>query len=166
MAQTIKSDIIPLTPDKLGRIRGMTPTQAADYRNLLQSMGSTRLSPLLPETHALPYVVHPGERITGMVHGRYWQDYGGATGRGALVATNERIILLDKQPRFLLSEELKYKAVKGIIPGETALTFVVELKTKEGSIIIRSFNKRRARMFIEAIRPLIRKSRKSNRRTP
>ena len=119
----------------------------------VQSLGADRYDLVLPETHTLPLVIRPSELIEGVVYGRYQYNQAGHTdiGRGMLVATNERILLLDKKPLFVRCEEIPYRAVSGITYSRVWPTGNVTLHTKIGDIRLRTFNQRCAQSFTQAI---------------
>jgi len=118
-----------------------------------RNLGADRYDLALPETHALPLVIRPSELVEGVVYGRYQYSQGGHTdiGRGMLVSTNERVLLLDKKPFFIRCEEIPYRAVSGITYSRVWLTGNVILHTKIGDIRLRTFNQHCARNFTQAI---------------
>ena len=107
---------------------------------------------ILPETKTLPFVIHPDEQILGIVYGRYKQsDNGEHVSRGALVATNHRLLLINKKPLFVKCEEISYRVINGITYSRVAIAGTVTLHTRMGDISLRTFNQRCAQNFVEAI---------------
>jgi hypothetical protein len=107
----------------------------------------------LPETKSLPLVIQPQERILGIVYGRYKQtQLGGGVlkGRGALVATNHRIFLLDKKPLFVRCDEVSPQVISGVTYGRVGFIGTVNLHTRMGDISVRTFNQTCARLFVQA----------------
>ena len=125
--------------------------QTAMHRDL-RKLGAVMYDFWLPETHALPSIIHQDERIQGIVYGRY-KHYGGeeTEGRGALVATSKRILLVDKKPMFLRCDELTYEVVSGVTYTKAGPAGTVTLHTRAGDISVRTFNHRCAKTFVAAI---------------
>ena len=117
----------------------------------LRSHGADKYDLLLPETHELANVIHENERIIGIVYGKYVQDSGKRFGRGALVATDMRILLLDKKPLFERCDEISYKVISAVSYAHAGFAGTVVLHTRMGDITIRTLNKMCAKYFIEAI---------------
>lgn len=120
----------------------------------LKAVGAGSYNMLLPETHSMYLVIHPFEQITGVVYGRYKQDRQGLqpiTGRGVLVATDKRIVFVDKKPLFIRSIEISYMVVAGIAYSRVGLIGTVTLYNKTGDIRIRTFNQTCAYHFVEAV---------------
>lgn len=120
--------------------------------NELRELGVDSYDFLLPETHALPSIIHAGEQIIGIVYGRYKHSgIDPSQGRGALVATTSRILLIDKKPMFLKCDELSYSIVSGISHTRVGLAGTITLHTRAGDIQTRTFNKKCADTFVAAI---------------
>ncbi len=116
--------------------------------------GAVQFNMWLPETHTLPQIVHPEEHIVGVVYGRYKKGKGfdmPIVGRGALIATDHRILFLDKKPLFVKFDEVSYDIVSGITYSRVAIAGTVVLRTREGDVSVRTFNQKCARQFVEAI---------------
>lgn len=60
------------------------------------------------ESRVLPKVLHPDEHVEAVVYGQHHSS------SVMLVATNERIIFLDKKPMALFLDEVTYEVVSGI----------------------------------------------------
>jgi len=71
-------------------------SQAQDMQATLRRLGANVYDRLLPETHGLPQVLMDNEIIEGIVYGRY-RFSNNTRGRGALVATNKRVLFIDPQ---------------------------------------------------------------------
>lgn len=76
-------------------------------RELLDA-GSTFYGLLKSETRVLPKLLHPHEHIEAVVYGQHRSH------SVMLVATNERIIYVDKKPMALFLDEVSYEVVSGI----------------------------------------------------
>lgn len=124
---------------------------AARITETLKDLGADAYDMRLPETNALHYIINPSERILGIVYGRYLQLVDGLAGRGALVATNSRIFLVDRKPFFVQLNELSYRAVSGVAYGRMGLVGTVTLHSKTGDIRVRTMNQLCARSFVRAV---------------
>lgn len=127
------------------------PMNKEQLKRQLRALGADWVDLRFPETHAMPYVLHPGEEIRGIVYGRYKRDDGRLIGRGALLATNERVLLLDKKPTYIRLDEVVYDAVSGITYGRVWFTATIMLHTKSGDIKIRTLNQKSAQPFVAAV---------------
>lgn len=126
--------------------------QQDEINEVLRELGAVAYDLWLPETHALPFIIHPNEKINGIVYGKY--KHGGAepsAGRGALVATDSRILLVDKKPLFLKCDELSYSVVSGVTYTKVGPGGTVTLHTRAGDIEIRTLNQHCAHRFVESI---------------
>lgn len=115
----------------------------------LRALGADRYDLVLPETHSLPFIIHPGERIGGVVYGRYKVE--GRTGRGALVVTAHRLLFIDRKPLFIRCDEISFEVLSGISYIQAGIGGTITLSTRMGNIGIRTFNLNCARTFIKAI---------------
>jgi hypothetical protein len=68
-----------------------------------------------------------------------------------MVATDRRIIYLDKKPLFVNEEELTYEVVGGVSHGHNGLGSVVSLSTRVRNYKISTINEHCAQGFVEAI---------------
>ncbi len=133
----------------------MTATTARLHRQkiltALTQLGAEWYDMQLPETHLLPQLIHLDEQILGVVYGRYHQENGVKVGRGVLVATNDRVLLVDKKPLFLRCDEFSYFVVSGVTYSKAGIAGTVVLHTRVGDIHVRTFNQRCAQKFVVAI---------------
>lgn len=121
----------------------------------LRLLGADQYDLLLPETHSLPHLMKPGETPLGIVYGRYWLGGKRARGRGLLVATDKRILFLDKKPLYLYYDEVTYDVVSGVMYGHAGPASSVTLNTRNGDIRIRTFNGACARQFVRAVEDIL-----------
>lgn len=120
-------------------------------RTELINLGADRYNLWLPETHHLATLMHANEIIVGIVYGHYAQVSEKLMGRGALVATTQRILLIDKKPLFEKRDEISYGVVSGVRYTTAGISGTVVLHTRMGDISVRTLNKTCAEHFIEAI---------------
>lgn len=94
------------------------------------------------EARYLPTLIKDDEHIMAAVYGR--ADTGGAM----LVATDRRIIFLDKKPLIVTTDEISYEVVSGVgISRESGLFAALTIHTRMGDYTIRFVNPAAARRF-------------------
>lgn len=132
--------------------KGFVKSQQDEIDRDLRKLGVVMYDFWLPETHTLPFIIHPNEKIKGIVYGRYKHNgTDPAQGRGALIATNQRVLLIDKKPLFLKCDELTYGVVSGATYSKVGLAGMITLHTRAGDIKVRTLNQKCAETFLEAI---------------
>jgi hypothetical protein len=155
----------PLIINSQMKIMGQdtTPYGLADFhiKQLhadLKRVGADKFDMHLPETYALPYLINPGERVWGIVYGRYHRP--GTTeqspkllahGRGALIVTDHKVFFLDKKPSFIHYDEIPLDLISGITYTKAGPAGTVTLHTRTGDYSVRTFNQRCASNFVTAI---------------
>jgi len=128
-----------------------------EIRKRLRELGAVKYDLWLPETRSLPHVIRPAERIEGVVYGRYVQPGEHQTvGRGVFVATDQRLLLLDKKPLFVRCDEIPYEVVGGVTYSKVPLAVTLVLHSRTGDISLRTFNERCARGFVDALEERLR----------
>ncbi|MEK7599620.1 MAG: PH domain-containing protein [Patescibacteria group bacterium] len=136
----------------------VTKDQEDRIKRELQAAGAVKFDMLLPETRELPKLIQPDEHILGIVYGRYKKGKVGTVqtvGRGALIATDQRILFLDKKPLFIRCDEIAYEIVSGISYARVAIAGTVAMRTREGEVHIRTFNQKCAEQFVAALEDAI-----------
>lgn len=93
------------------------------------------------EARYLPKIIHKDEHIGGVVYGR------NESGSAMLIATDRRIIYLDKKPLFTSSEEVTYDVVSGFIINTQSVVNAITLHTKVKDFRLRFVNHRCAVHF-------------------
>ncbi len=117
----------------------------------LRALGAMKYDLLLPETKAIANCLSDNEKLLGVVYGRYKQEKNNIVSRGVLVATNQRVLLINKKPLFLQHDDFTYKAISGVDFSWAGIMGTVSLHTRLGDIRVRTFNKKCALMFVSAI---------------
>lgn len=107
----------------------------------LKTAGASRAGLLYSEVNLLPKVLHDDEHIVAVVHGHH------EGGFAMLIATNSRVIFLDKKPLFIKSDELSYDIVGGVNHNKSAFLAAVTLHTRIGDYTIKTFNFKAADNF-------------------
>jgi len=124
---------------------GFIRSHAERIKNELHAVGASAVDLMLAESRSLPFVIHADEHIKGVVYGR------SAEGIVALVATDRRVILLDKKFLFIKYEEITYDVVSGVSCGFAGLYGTVTLHTRIGDFKLKTFNQRCALRFVDYI---------------
>lgn len=140
------------TPD------GLPARHANRVYDDLRRLGAVWYDMQLPETSALPKIIHLDEKITGVVYGRYrlkprypQDDKGPNVGRGMLVATEKRLLFIDKKPMYLRNDEVPHNIISGITYSRVWPAGTVILHTRAGDFFMRTFNNTAAENFVEAV---------------
>lgn len=130
------------------RAKSNTATTAAHNKRVLrdlQNLGVTSYGLAHSESHYLPRLIHPDEQIGGVVYGHH-QD-----GFAMLVATDRKIIFLDKKPFFVNEDEITYYVVSGVSYSHAGFGSNVTLHTRVKDYSIQTFNQNCAEKFIAYI---------------
>lgn len=93
------------------------------------------------EVKELRKILKPGEIIVHCAHGYY---HGGS---GLLVATNERLLLIDKRPFYLNLEEMKYQNIKGVECANQMLTATITINSGAKRLQFKSVSDARLKMI-------------------
>lgn len=117
----------------------------------IRQLGAVSYDLWLPETQVMPYIVHFDEEILGVVYGRYQQVEGDVVGRGVLLATPDRVLLIDKKPLFTKVAEISYRVISAVTYSRVLFMGNVTIHTRMGKINVRTFNQKCAYNFVEAI---------------
>ena len=132
---------------------GLLKVHMEQIRRQLRQLGAVQYDLWLPETSILPLVIHTDERIEGIVYGKYRHATVGVPiiGRGALVATDRRVLLIDHKPLFMKCNEISYQVINGVSYSRAGFAGTVILHTHLGDVSVRTFNQQCAYNFVEAI---------------
>lgn len=112
----------------------------------LKAAGLTGYALLRAECRYLPSIIHEAEHIKAAIYGRV-EGSGGAI----LVATNKRVIYLNRMPLFTTLDEVTYDLVSGISKGSNGLLSSVTLHTRAGDYTVRFGNLVSATKFVSFI---------------
>lgn len=114
-------------------------------RNELISAGVTRYGLMKNEARYLPNIIHDGEHIEGVAYGRY------KNGSAMLVATDKRVIFLDRKALITIFDELTYEVVAGVTVEMHGPFANVNLHTRLGDYAVRFVNQPCATRFVDFI---------------
>jgi len=108
----------------------------------LREAGISRYAAIRAEGRYLPKIIHPNERIMAAVYGRIKGE------SAMLVATDKRLIYLDKRPIFNVSEDISYDVVAGIRQNnEGELTSSITVFTRVGDYRVNHATQKSASIF-------------------
>lgn len=124
-----------------------------DLREILESLGANKYDLWLPETYSIAKIVKEDEQLLGIVYGRVTQDQGMKQiyGRGVLIATDSRVILIDRKPLFVSYDEFSYEVVSGVNYRHVGVNGTIVLHTRLGNITVSTMNRKCAEIFTNAI---------------
>lgn len=111
----------------------------------LMDMGLSWLGLGSMEARYLPTIIHTNEHLGGVVYGR------SKDGRAMLVATDRRVIYIDKKPLFENEDEISYDVVSGVSYGHSVLGSTVTLHTRVKDYPLKTTNRVSAEIFIRYI---------------
>jgi hypothetical protein len=122
-----------------------------DLEFRLRQLGAVSYNLKLPETKAILKAIQPDEDINGVIYGKYTRSTDDITGRGALLVTSKRVILVDKKPMFSKLEEISFRVISGVSYSKVGVAGTVTLNTRLGDIHVRTFNRKCVDSFVKAI---------------
>ncbi len=111
----------------------------------LQSLGVSKSALGTSESRHLPKMIHAGENIVGVVYGM------SKDGFVMMLATDKRILFIDKKPFFVNEDEITFDVVSGITHGHAGIGSTVTLHTRIRDYQIKTLNERCAHGFVMAV---------------
>jgi len=97
------------------------------------------------ESHYLPHIIGKNEHIKGVVYG--YQEMGFVM----LIATDRKIIFLDRKPLFMNEDEITYDVVSGVVHNHSVIGTTVTLHTRVKDYKIFCFNRESTAIFVDYI---------------
>jgi general stress protein 26 len=123
----------------------MEHTHIKRIQNELKAAGAGAIGQRTPESHELAKLIHPNEHIGGVVYGVY------PGGLAWLVATDQRVIFLDRKPLFSTHDEMTYDYIAGTTSTRAGLFETVILHSRSHDYSISFVNPKTARIFIQYV---------------
>lgn len=123
-------------------------TRQQDKRDVIRELaqaGVTTYGLLKAESRYLPKILHKGEHIQAVIYGQHHSN------SAMLIATDERVIYLDKKPMATFLDEVTYDVVSGIELDIHTFFATVTLHTAVTNYVIRFVNIRCADNFVDYI---------------
>ncbi|MFZ1323641.1 MAG: pyridoxamine 5'-phosphate oxidase family protein [Candidatus Saccharimonadales bacterium] len=108
----------------------------------LLAAGMTRYGLTKMATKELPRILHEDEHIRGVIYGKI-----GSGVSAMLVATDRRVVFVDRRALFMTTDELTYDVISGIKMTSTGPFTSVILHTRINDYAIRYVNSKCARLF-------------------
>lgn len=142
-----RRSLMPATP-RLPNITYQPPVKISKklrVKEELKQLGVSSYGLRSEEARYLPVIIHDNEHVMGAVYGRC------AEGFAMLLATDCRVIFLDKKPFLTRADELTYEVVTGVSYGMAGFFVTVTLHTRICDFTIRTMNYKCARGFIKYI---------------
>ena len=93
----------------------------------------------------LPKLIHDDEHIGGVAYGH------SKDGSVMLVATNRRILFLNKRPLTTNEDEISYDVVAGVSFGHVGLESSITLHTRIKDYSLKTFNENSAQKFVDYV---------------
>jgi general stress protein 26 len=123
----------------------MDELQKRRVRDELKAVGVGPIGLRMPESKELARILEPDEHIGGAVYGKY------SGGLAWLVATDERVIFMDKKPFLTSTDELTYDVVAGVKSSRAGLFYSVVLHTRVADYAVRFINAKCANIFVKFV---------------
>lgn len=143
-------------PQSQTEVARRTPKlRRAEAAVALRSLGADEYDLLLPESRYITQVLREQEVILAAVYGKYDKVNLPHTGRGLMVMTDRRILLVDKKPVYLQYDEIRFDMVSGVQYSKAFVGESVTLNTRMGNVIIHTFNDRCARKFVQNVEDML-----------
>jgi hypothetical protein len=86
------------------------------------------------ESRYLPHIIYDDEHIGGAIYGHQGQE------SVMLVATDKRVLYVDKKPLFIDEDEVRYEVVSGVELSRSLLGSTITLHTKVKDYKVRTMN--------------------------
>lgn len=113
--------------------------------NELKALGVSRWGMLKMETRYLPHFIHEDESIGAVIYGH------NSDGSAMLIATDRRVIFLDRKPLFTTADELTYDIVAGVSYSQVGFRATVTLHTRINDYVMHTLNIKCAVQFREYV---------------
>ena len=124
------------------------------FEERLRDLGVFTINLWTPKARAMPANLEKDEELIGVVFGRYKLRHSvtsSSIGRGAVVATNRRVFLIDKKPMFMALDAIKYDEIRAVSFTKVSISGTVRLSMDVGDISVRTFNPKCAQIFVDAV---------------
>lgn len=150
-----KAQLPALLQSQVVSVRATPKIQKLEAREALRLLGADDYDLILPETRYVTQLLTNDEVLLGAVYGKYNKTTLPFRGRGLMVITNYRILLVDKKPLFLQFDDVKFDTISGIQYTRALAVINVTLTTRMGNFTMRTFNDNCARHFVQAVEDML-----------
>jgi hypothetical protein len=97
-------------------------------------------------------LIHKDEHVKGVVYGRYQEAPGApAWEEGMLVATDRRIMFVDRKPGYLRADNITYDVVSAVEDSKAGPFSAVTLYTRMGNFTLRFVKRSCAECFVRYV---------------
>jgi len=126
-------------------LKGSLMPHSQRIKKDLQRLGVSRYAMLRSESRYLPHIIRPDEQLGGIAYGHYEEGF------AMLIATDRRVLFLDKKPLFINQDEFNYFTITGVTFSQAGPGCKVTLHTRIKDYELRTFNEVCARNFVRYI---------------
>lgn len=123
----------------------VSPVHKLRIKRELKQLGLSGFGQFSTESRYLPRIIHPDENIGGVLYGKH------KDGLAMLVATDRRVIFLDKKPLFIQEDDITFYVVSGVTYTHAGFGSTVTLHTRIKDYTIRTLNRKTAEKFVTFI---------------
>lgn len=110
-----------------------------EVEHQLRRLGAHKMLWCRAELRELPRILFRGEQIEHLVTGRY------EGGFALLVATNNRVLLIDKKPFYLTLEDVRYEMISDVLFSYRLMDATVRLGNMSKTIVFTAYNHNKIR---------------------
>ncbi len=131
-----------------GQVYDVNPTlltHSQRIKNDLHRLGVSPYAMWRSESRFLPHIIRPDEQLGGIVYGHCKEGF------AMLIATDRRVVFLDKKPLFINQDEFNYFAITGVTFSQAGPGCKVTLHTRIKDYELQTFNEVCARNFVQYI---------------
>lgn len=125
----------------------------------LKRLGTTKFELLTSESNYLPKIIHPKEQLGGVAFGHHELGY------SMLIATDRRIIFLDKKPFFANMDDITYDVISGVSLSHAGFGSTLVLHTRIKDYKLLTMNDKSSAIFVDYIETRCLEHEKSNGKT-
>jgi hypothetical protein len=111
-------------------------------RQELMATGVTKAALMKPQLRRLHQSIHPDEHIQAIAYSSY------GSGTAVLVATDRRVMYLDRRPFNYVFDEFTYDIVSGVAMRQSGLYITLTLHTPINNFTIRTTNRAATQGFV------------------
>src|ERR1019366_3772086 len=111
----------------------------------LDKAGMSRYGQFKMTSRYLPTLIAEDEHIKGVIYGQC------PHGLAMIVATNERVIYMERKPGFTSSDDISYDVVAAVTQNTIPMATSVTLHTRVGNYTLRFVNPKCADIFVHYI---------------
>lgn len=135
-------------------------TDALQVKQQLKAIGADKYIFCGPERRELAKILFENEQVHHLINGRY------SGGFAILVATDQRILLVDKKPFYLTMEDIRYDMISDVMFNNRLLNSTLLLGTIQKSVSFTGFSHTKIRDFTSFIQQKVMEVRSGQAHSP